>query len=208
MKASRGFYLQCGKRSVDLLLAIPALFLLSPVFALLMILVRWKLGSPVFFRQQRPGLHGKHFTLYKFRTMTDARNTQGNLLPDAERLTTFGHFLRSTSFDELPEILNVIKGEMSLVGPRPLMVRYLDRYTDAQMHRHDVRPGVTGWAQINGRNSISWAQRFELDLWYVANYSFRLDIIILARTIYAVFRREGISSQGHATMPEFQDTEQ
>jgi lipopolysaccharide/colanic/teichoic acid biosynthesis glycosyltransferase len=171
------------------------------------VLVRTRLGTPVLFRQVRPGYQGQLFTIYKFRTMTDARDPEGNLLPDAERLTAFGRFLRSTSLDELPEFFNILKGEMSWVGPRPLMVQYLERYSEAQMHRHDVKPGLTGWAQINGRNALSWPQRFELDLWYVAHYNFRLDLAILARTVLAVFRREGISSENHATMPEFQGTE-
>lgn len=201
-------YRRFGKRCFDMALSLAALVLLSPFIAALALAVRRRLGTPVLFRQQRPGLHGQIFTIYKFRTMTDACNEQGHLLPDAERLTPFGQFLRSSSLDELPELWNVLRGDMSLVGPRPLMVQYLERYSDAQLHRHDVRPGLTGWAQINGRNALSWPQRFELDLWYVAHYSFRLDVTILARTVVAVFRREGISSENHATMPEFQGTEE
>lgn len=200
-------YRRFGKRLFDLALSLAALALLWPFIAALALAVRRRLGTPVLFRQQRPGLHGQIFTIYKFRSMTDARDEQGQLLPDAERLPPFGQFLRSTSLDELPELINIVKGEMSWVGPRPLMVQYLERYSEAQMHRHDVKPGLTGWAQINGRNALSWPQRFELDLWYVANYSLWLDIAILARTVLAVFRREGISSTDHATMPEFQGTE-
>jgi len=191
-----------GKRLFDLTLTIPALILLSPVIGLLAGLVRLKLGNPVLFRQQRPGLHGKPFTLYKFRTMTGARDADGNLLPDADRLTPFGRFLRRTSLDELPELLNVLRGDMSLVGPRPLLMEYLDRYTPEQARRHEVRPGITGWAQINGRNALSWEEKFELDVWYVDNLSLWLDLKILVLTIWTVLRREGISQDGYATMPE------
>lgn len=200
-------YRKWGKRLFDFVFSLVGLLLLAPVLALIAVGVRIKLGTPVLFRQQRPGLHGRLFTIYKFRTMTDAKDQEGNLLPDAERLTPFGRFLRSTSLDELPELWNVLRGDMSLVGPRPLMAQYLERYSEAQMRRHDVRPGITGWAQINGRNSVSWSQRFELDLWYVANYSLRLDLYILARTVWTVFRREGISWNDHATMPEFRGTD-
>jgi lipopolysaccharide/colanic/teichoic acid biosynthesis glycosyltransferase len=165
--------------------------------------VRLKLGTPVFFRQQRPGLHGKPFRMVKFRTMTDARDAQGNLLPDAERLTRFGKFLRSSGLDELPELWNVVKGDMSLVGPRPLLMQYLDRYTPEQARRHEVRPGVTGWAQVNGRNAISWEQKFAYDLWYVDNLSFWLDLKILWLTVRKIIVREGISQAGQATMEEF-----
>ncbi len=165
--------------------------------------VRVKLGTPVFFRQQRPGLHGKPFTMVKFRTMTDGRDAAGNLLPDAERLTNFGRFLRSSSLDELPELWNVVKGDMSLVGPRPLLMRYLDRYTPEQTRRHEVRPGVTGWAQVNGRNAISWEDKFAYDVWYVDNLSFWLDLRILWLTVRKVLRREGVSQAGEATMEEF-----
>lgn len=196
-------YRTFGKRLLDLALAIPALILLAPLLALLALLVRLKLGSPVFFRQQRPGLHGQPFTILKFRTMTDARDAQGNLLPDEDRLTPFGQFLRSTSLDELPELIHVLKGEMSLVGSRPLMMRYLDRYTPEQMHRHDVRPGITGWAQVNGRNTISWEARFAMDVWYADHVSLWLDVKIIALTVWKILKREGISQPGQATMEEF-----
>jgi len=188
---------------LDLLLTIPALVLLSPVLALIVLLVRLKLGSPILFRQQRPGLHGTPFTIYKFRTMTDARDAVGNRLPDAQRLTSFGRFLRSTSLDELPELFNVLKGEMSLVGPRPLLLRYLERYTPEQMRRHEVKPGITGWAQVNGRNAITWEQKFALDVWYVDHCSLRLDVQIIALTLWKILKREGISQPGQATMEEF-----
>jgi sugar transferase EpsL len=192
-----------GKRILDLALTIPALIILSPLLALLALLVRLKLGTPILFRQQRPGLHGKPFTMYKFRTMTNACDTEGNPLPDAERLTPFGRFLRSTSMDELPELFNVVKGEMSLAGPRPLLIQYLERYTSEQMRRHEVRPGITGWAQVNGRNALSWEQKFVLDVWYVDNTSFGLDIKIIALTVWKILKREGISQEGQATMQEF-----
>ena len=191
------------KRLFDLLLTIPALILLAPVLGIVTILVRFKLGSPVFFRQTRPGLHDQPFTMLKFRTMTDARDAQGKLLPDAERLTPFGRFLRSSSLDELPELLNVLKGEMSLVGPRPLLMQYLERYTPEQRRRHEVKPGITGWAQVNGRNAITWEQKFALDVWYVDHQSLWLDIKILALTIWKTVRREGINQDGQATMEEF-----
>ncbi len=173
------------------------------MLAALLLLVRIKLGTPIFFRQLRPGRHSKPFTMVKFRTMTDACDASGVLLPDAERLTTFGKFLRSTSLDELPELWNVVKGEMSLVGPRPLLMQYLDRYTPEQARRHAVRPGVTGWAQVNGRNAISWEQKFALDVWYVDNLSFWLDLKILWLTVRKVLRSEGVSQAGQATMEEF-----
>ena len=161
------------------------------------------MGAPIFFRQLRPGRHGKPFTMVKFRTMTDARDASGALLPDADRLTAFGKFLRATSLDELPELWNVVKGEMSLVGPRPLLMQYLDRYTPEQARRHAVRPGVTGWAQVNGRNAISWEQKFALDVWYADNLSFWLDLKILWLTVRKVLRSEGVSQAGQATMEEF-----
>jgi sugar transferase EpsL len=167
------------------------------------LLVRLKLGTPVLFRQQRPGLHGKPFMIMKFRTMTDERDADGRLLPDEKRLTAFGRWLRSTSLDELPELLNVLKGDMSLVGPRPLRMRYLERYTPEQMRRHDVLPGLTGWAQINGRNAVTWEKRFQNDVWYVDHLSLWLDIHIIFLTIDKVVKREGISQQGHVTMEEF-----
>ena len=165
--------------------------------------MRLGLGSPILFRQQRPGLRGRLFTLYKFRTMTGARDAGGTLLPDAQRLTPFGRFLRSTSLDELPELFNVLKGDMSLVGPRPLLVQYLDRYTPRQARRHEVRPGITGWAQINGRNTLKWEEKFELDVWYVDHESLGLDVRILLLTIWKIFKREGITQPGRATMEEF-----
>jgi lipopolysaccharide/colanic/teichoic acid biosynthesis glycosyltransferase len=191
------------KRPFDLVIALPALVLLSPVIAILAMLVRVKLGAPVFFRQQRPGLHGQPFQMVKFRTMTDARDASGALLPDADRLTSFGRFLRSSSLDELPELWNVVAGDMSLVGPRPLLMRYLDRYTPVQARRHEVRPGVTGWAQVNGRNAISWEQKFAYDVWYVDNLSLWLDLKILGLTVRKIIVREGISQAGQATMEEF-----
>lgn len=191
------------KRLFDLTAALFGLMLLAPIILILAILIRQKLGSPVFFTQARPGLYGKPFKMIKFRTMTDARDTDGSLLPDSVRLTAFGRFLRSTSLDELPELCNVLKGDMSLVGPRPLLMEYLPRYTPEQARRHEVRPGITGWAQINGRNAISWEEKFKLDVWYVDNQSFWLDLKILVLTIKKVFVREGISATGEATMPKF-----
>ena len=194
------------KHFTDFTTAFLALLLLSPLLLILMVLVRLKLGSPIFFTQVRPGLHGKPFKMIKFRTMTDARDADGNLLPDNIRLTAFGRFLRSTSLDELPELWNVLKGDMSLVGPRPLLMEYLPLYTPEQARRHQARPGITGWAQINGRNAISWEAKFKLDVWYVDNQSFWLDLKILAQTIKKVFVREGISAEGEATMPKFTGT--
>lgn len=170
---------------------------------LLMLTVRLKLGTPIFFRQARPGLYGKPFTLLKFRTMTDARDAQGKLLPDAERLTAFGRFLRRTSLDELPELINVLRGEMSLVGPRPLLMAYLERYTPEQMRRHDVRPGITGWAQVNGRNALRWEEKFALDVWYLDHQSLWLDLKIILLTLWKILQREGISQPGQVTMEEF-----
>lgn len=184
-----------------------ALVFLSPVLLLLTALVFIRIGSPVFFTQVRPGLHGKPFTIYKFRTMTNNRDADGNLLPDADRLVAFGQFLRSTSLDELPELLNVLKGDMSLVGPRPLLMEYLDRYTSEQARRHEVRPGITGWAQINGRNAITWGEKFVLDVWYVDHCSFWLDVKILLLTVWKVFRREGINEKNQATMSKFLGTQ-
>ncbi|HNT74565.1 MAG TPA: sugar transferase [Anaerolineae bacterium] len=195
------------KRFFDLTVTALALLFLTPVLAIVIVLVRLKLGAPILFRQQRPGLHAKPFTLYKFRTMTDARDAQGNLLPDAQRLTPFGRFLRSASLDELPSLFNVLKGNMSLVGPRPLLMQYLDRYTPEQARRHEVRPGITGWAQVNGRNALSWEEKFALDVWYVDNQSLWLDLKILALTVWHVLKREGISHPGEATMAEFMGEE-
>jgi sugar transferase EpsL len=194
------------KRALDLTLTIAALVLLAPVIIAVAALVRLRLGAPVLFRQQRPGLAGKPFTMYKFRTMTDASDAAGRPLPDAQRLTAFGRFLRSTSLDELPELINVLRGEMSLVGPRPLLTTYLDRYSPEQMRRHEVRPGITGWAQVNGRNAISWEEKFALDVWYVDHRSLRLDLWIMALTAWKIVRRDGISPHGQATMPEFAGT--
>jgi lipopolysaccharide/colanic/teichoic acid biosynthesis glycosyltransferase len=191
------------KRIFDAVMSSVMLVLLSPLLAAMPIVVWLYLGSPVLFRQERAGWRGCRFDCLKFRTMTDARDADGQLLPDADRLTRLGQFLRSTSLDELPEIINVIRGEMSLVGPRPLLAKYLGRYSNEQMRRHNVRPGMTGWAQINGRNAVKWDQRFELDLWYVDHWSFWLDVSILAKTVWQVVRREGIARPGHATMPEF-----
>lgn len=203
---ANSFYRNYGKRLLDLTLTLPALIVFSPVIGIVALLVRSKLGAPVFFRQQRPGLHGTPFMLLKFRTMTDARDEQGNLLPSARRLTPFGQFLRSTSLDELPELVNVVKGEMSLVGPRPLLMKYLERYSPEQMRRHESLPGITGWAQVNGRNALSWEEKFRLDVWYVEHQSFHLDLTILMLTILKVFKREGISGQGHVITPEFVGT--
>lgn len=191
------------KRAVDLFGALAALVMLSPVVVLLCILVRSRLGSPVFFRQVRPGIEGRPFNMVKFRTMTDERGPDGALLPDDQRLTALGAWLRSTSLDELPELFNVLKGDMSLVGPRPLLMDYLSLYNDRQARRHEVRPGITGWAQINGRNALSWEEKFELDVWYVDNQSLWLDIKILFNTVLQVLKRDGISHGEEATMPRF-----
>lgn len=191
------------KRIGDTLLILLALPVLLAAMLLLAWLVRRKLGSPVFFRQTRPGLHGRPFDMIKFRTMTDARGPDGRLLPDADRLTAFGRFLRASSLDELPELLNVLKGDMSLVGPRPLLMEYLPLYSPEQARRHEVRPGVTGWAQVNGRNALSWADKFLLDVWYVDHRSLWLDIKILLLTVRKVLVREGISAAGEATMSKF-----
>jgi sugar transferase EpsL len=190
-------------RLLTLVAAALALLLLSSLLIVLALLVRLVLGSPVLFRQQRAGLHSQVFTLYKFRTMTDECDEHGHLLPDARRLPPFGRFLRSSSLDELPALLNVLRGEMNLVGPRPLLARYLDRYTPQQARRHEVRPGITGWAQVNGRNALSWEEKLEMDVWYVDHRSFWLDLRILALTVAKIVAREGISQPGQATMEEF-----
>ncbi|MER3479065.1 MAG: UDP-galactose phosphate transferase [Meiothermus sp.] len=195
------------KRILDFGGATLALVLLSPLLLILAYLVRRNLGSPVLFRQTRPGLQGKPFVMYKFRTMSDARDSEGRLLPDDQRLTRFGKFLRSTSLDELPELWNVIKGEMSLVGPRPLLMKYLELYTPEQARRHEVKPGITGWAQVNGRNALTWEEKFKLDVWYVDNWSLALDLRILWLTLLKVVRRDGISAAGYATMPEFRGSQ-
>ena len=191
------------KRVLDLTVSIVGLILFAPIFAAIALLVWITMGSPVLFRQLRPGLHGEPFIIFKFRTMKEIRNEQGELFPDEMRITAIGRFLRKTSLDELPEVFNVIKGEMSLVGPRPLRMEYLDRYTSEQARRHEVKPGITGWAQVNGRNAISWEEKFIYDVWYVDNWSLFLDIKILWLTVIKVLKREGISADGHATMPAF-----
>lgn len=192
------------KRFFDIVVSILALLVLSPVLAILAFQVRHKLGRPIVFRQTRPGLHERPFAILKFRTMTDDRDADGSLLPDSDRLPPFGRFLRSTSLDELPELWNVLKGDMSLVGPRPLLMEYLELYSDEQARRHEVRPGITGWAQVNGRNALTWEDKFSLDVWYVDNHSLWLDLKILILTIAKVFKREGVSQDGHATMERFQ----
>lgn len=200
---ARGLYRRYGKRWFDIVAAVLGFVLLAPLLTIVAAVVRWQMGRPILFRQPRPGLQGQIFRLVKFRSMTGHRNAQGEPLPDAERLTRFSRFLRSTSLDELPELWNVLRGEMSIVGPRPLLVQYLDRYTPEQARRHEVRPGITGWAQVNGRNGISWEDRFALDVWYVDHVSLWLDLRILCRTILSVVRRQGVSAAGEATMPEF-----
>ncbi len=192
-----------SKRLFDLVLTIPGLLLISPIVLLVSILVRVFHGSPVLFLHRRPGYRGQPFVVAKFRTMTNRRDRAGNLLPDGQRLTRLGKFLRATSLDELPELFNVLAGSMSLVGPRPLLMQYLDRYSPEQARRHHVLPGITGWAQVNGRNNISWEVKFELDVWYVDNWSLWLDMKILARTIWKVLTREGINEPGNATAREF-----
>ncbi|QRN82349.1 sugar transferase [Chloroflexota bacterium] len=191
------------KRLFDLLLASLALILLSPVMLFVSILVAIKLGFPILFRQSRPGLQGQIFTIYKFRTMKDATDSKGNALPDDQRLTKFGKFLRSTSLDELPELFNVIKGDLSIVGPRPLLIQYLPLYNTEQARRHDVLPGITGWAQVNGRNAITWQEKFKFDVWYVDHWTFWLDLKILALSLVKVLKREGISQPGQATAEPF-----
>ncbi len=191
------------KRFFDIFFSLFFIVILSPILLIVCLLVRIKLGSPIFFRQKRPGLHGKVFTMFKFRSMIDKKDAEGNLLPDTDRLTRLGKFLRSTSIDELPELYNILKGDMSFVGPRPLLVKYLECYTPEQARRHEVKPGLTGWAQVNGRNAISWEEKFKLDVWYVDNWNLLLDTKILWMTIIKVFRREGISAEGEATMCEF-----
>jgi lipopolysaccharide/colanic/teichoic acid biosynthesis glycosyltransferase len=191
------------KRAFDFIIALVALICLTPFLVLIALLVRMRLGSPVLFVQERAGQHGKPFRMYKFRTMTDGADAVGQLLPDAERLTPFGRFLRASSLDELPELWNIVKGEMSLVGPRPLLIRYLPRYNPDQARRHLVRPGLTGLAQISGRNTLSWEEKLSLDTWYVDHRSFRLDLQILLRTVSKAFDRHGINADDSATMPEF-----
>ena len=196
-------YRQYIKRILELLLTIPGVLIISPMMLVLALLIRLKLGYPVLYRQQRPGLHGKPFTIFKFRSMTDETNEHGDFLPDSARLTSLGKYLRKASLDELPELFNVLKWDMSLVGPRPLLMQYLDRYTPDQARRHEVKPGITGWAQVNGRNAISWEDKFKLDVWYVDHLSFRIDLKIIAMTIWNIIKHEGISQPGHATAEEF-----
>ncbi len=202
-----GPYEKYLKRPLDLILSTVALMMLSPVLLIIAVLVRVKLGSPVLFTQERPGRHEEIFRLYKFRTMTDERDSDGGLLPDEVRLTSFGKMLRSTSLDELPELLNIIRGDMSIIGPRPLLMEYLPRYTSEQHHRHDVLPGLTGYAQAHGRNAVSWDERFRMDVWYTRNISLGTDVSIFFDTIRSVLKREGISSGTSATMDEFMGTE-
>jgi sugar transferase EpsL len=191
------------KRLLDFVLSACGIALFAPAILPLILLIRIKLGAPIFFIQTRPGLRGKPFNMVKFRTMIDVLDAAGNLLPDSERLTVFGKFLRSTSLDELPELWNVLKGDMSLVGPRPLLMEYLPLYTPEQARRHEVRPGITGWAQVNGRNALSWEEKFKLDIWYVDNQSFWLDVKILFLTVKKVLMRDGINQEGSATMEKF-----
>lgn len=204
MEQNQGrIYRKYFKRPMDIILSLIAVILLSPVFLIIAILVKIKLGSPVIFKQERPGLNEEVFTLYKFRTMTDERDGNGELLPDSERLTRFGMILRSTSLDELPELFNILKGDMSIVGPRPLSVLYLPYYNEKEKIRHSVRPGLTGLAQINGRNAINWEERFSYDIKYVENISFKLDILIILKTILKVFRREDITIRGTTEVIDF-----
>lgn len=202
-KQKKGFYEKYIKRPQDFCCALAAIIVLSPIMAVTALLVRVKLGSPVIFKQERPGLHGKIFTLYKFRTMTDAKDKNGNLLPDDVRLTKFGKMLRSTSLDELPELINMLKGDMAVVGPRPLLVKYLPLYNEYQARRHEVRPGFTGYAQVNGRNAITWEDKFEKDVFYVDHITFLGDWKIIFQTLKTVIKREGISSGSSVTMEEF-----
>ena len=202
--APEQFLYRLSKRTLDVLGSAALLLLLAPVLTLLALLIRWRLGSPVLFSQVRPGLGGRPFLMLKFRSMTDERGPDGALLPDAQRLTAFGRFLRSSSLDELPGLLNILWGDMSLVGPRPLLMAYLPLYNAQQARRHEIRPGLTGWAQVNGRNALTWEEKFELDVWYVDHRSWALDLQILWLTALKVVRRDGISAPGEATMPPFQ----
>jgi lipopolysaccharide/colanic/teichoic acid biosynthesis glycosyltransferase len=191
------------KRILDLTMTIPGILILSPLLLYISLLVWVNYGTPIIFRQKRPGYRGKPFWVYKFRSMTNAHDEQDNLLPDGQRLTRLGRFLRSTSLDELPELFNVLRGEMSIVGPRPLLMQYLERYSPEQARRHEVLPGITGWAQVNGRNALTWEEKFKLDVWYVDHWSFWLDIRIILLSIFKVLRREGINQPGQATAEEF-----
>jgi len=195
------------KRLFDFIIALILLVVLAPVIAFTAVIIRIKIGYPIVFKQQRPGLHGRPFYIYKFRTMTDELDSAGNLLPDEQRLTKLGLIIRKLSIDELPQLFNVLKGELSLVGPRPLLTEYLDKYTPEQARRHDVKPGITGWAQVNGRNAISWEEKFKLDVWYVVNQSFWLDIKILWLTALKVIKRDGVNQQGHVTMTKFEGSQ-
>lgn len=208
MEHKASFYEKYIKRALDILLSGLALVVLSPVLLVTAVLVRTKLGSPVIFHQDRPGKNEKIFRLYKFRSMTDERDEKGNLLPDEVRLTKFGRALRSTSLDELPELWNILRGDMSIVGPRPLLIKYLPLYNEEQQHRHDVRPGLTGWAQVHGRNALSWEEKFRLDVWYVEHLSFWVDVKTIFLTVKKVFCREGISSGTAMTTEEFQGTKE
>lgn len=208
MGHKKGFYERYIKRPQDFCCALAAIIVLSPVMAVTAVLVRIKLGSPVIFKQKRPGLNGKIFTLYKFRTMTDKKDKNGELLPDEERLTRFGKILRSTSLDELPELVNMLKGDMSVVGPRPLLVKYLPLYNERQARRHEVRPGFTGYAQVHGRNAITWEDKFEKDVYYVDHISFLGDWKIIFQTVGTVLKREGISSETAQTMEEFEGSKE
>ncbi len=207
MKYKRSFYDKYIKRCIDLILSMIAIVLLSPVLIIVSILVAVKLGRPVIFKQKRPGLNEKIFTMYKFRSMTDERNEKGELLPDFVRLTSFGKKLRATSLDELPELFNILKGDMAIVGPRPLLVEYLPLYNEKQRKRHLVRPGITGYAQVNGRNSISWEEKFNLDISYMQNESFFLDVRIVIMTFFIVFSQDGINSDNDITMEDFRGTD-
>jgi lipopolysaccharide/colanic/teichoic acid biosynthesis glycosyltransferase len=200
---AEGMYRRFGKRALDLALAVPASACAAPIVVGCAVAVVVTMGRPVFFRQTRPGLHGVPFDIVKMRTMSDATNERGELLPDAQRLTRLGAWMRRLSVDELPQLWNVLEGTMSIVGPRPLLMRYLDRYTPEQARRHDVKPGITGWAQVNGRNALSWEQKFALDVWYVDHVDLLVDLAILARTARKLVERSDISARGHATMPEF-----
>lgn len=207
-KKRKGIYERFIKRPLDIAISAVSIVCMSPCYLVVAILVKMKLGSPVIFKQERPGKNEKIFTMYKFRTMNDARDITGELLPDSARLTDFGRMLRSTSLDELPELFNILKGDMSLVGPRPLLVSYLDRYSEFQRHRHDVRPGLTGYSQVNGRNAVSWEEKFEMDVWYVDHVSFMTDLRIAIKTFTTVMKRDGISSGTSETMEEFMGTEE
>lgn len=195
------------KRLFDFIIALLLLVVLAPVIAFIAVIIRISIGSPIVFKQQRPGFHGKPFNIYKFRTMTEQYDSAGNLLPDEQRLTKLGLIIRKLSIDELPQLFNVLKGELSLVGPRPLLMEYLDKYTPEQARRHNVKPGITGWAQVNGRNAISWEEKFRLDVWYVDNQSFWLDLKILCLTAIKVIKRDGVNQHGHVTMTKFEGSQ-